>query len=420
MAKQTLSEKILARSSGRSRVSAGEIITAQVNRAMMDDILGPKVVDKPFSELNMPIWNTDRVVIICDHYAPSGTINQADIVAYTRKWAREHGIEHYFEGEGPCHQILAEKGFSLPNTLLLGTDSHTCTAGAFGCFGTGIGSTEMAGVLATGSTWLRVPESIRITWNGTLQKGVMAKDIILKVIGDIGHAGATYMVLEFGGGTISGLSMDERMCICNMAIEAGAKAGLIPADEKTVQYLSDHGVAWNGTFLQPDEDAEYVQIKNYTGEDLEPQIALPHNVDNVVGISEAPRQAVQRAYIGSCTGGRLSDLASAANILRGRKVCKDIKLLVSPASQRIWKEAASLGILQDLAEAGATILAPTCGACLGVHSGLVGEGEHCISSTNRNFKGRMGSKNSFVYLASPMSVAASALEGRLADPRDYL
>lgn len=416
----TMAEKILARCGRRDEVHAGDIVTAQVDCAMMDDILGPKVLADEIKAFRGKIWDTDKTVLICDHYTPSATINQANIVAFSREWAKEYGMKHYFEGVGPCHQILAENGFSLPGTLQVGTDSHTCTAGAFGCFGTGIGSTEMAGVLLTGEIWLRVPETILLRWSGKLSPGVMAKDLILKCIGDIGHAGGTYMAMEFAGECVGELPMDERMCIANMCVEAGAKCGLLPADRKTDAYLSAHGCRKAYTPLYSDPDACYTQVLDYQAEELEPQIACPHNVDNVHPISDVVGRPIDRGYLGSCTGGRLNDLRAAADILRGKRISPQCRLLVSPASQTIWKQADQEGLLSDLAQAGAAILAPTCGACLGVHSGLLGRGESCISASNRNFKGRMGSQDSFVYLGSPAVVAATMLEGRLADPRNYL
>lgn len=416
----TMAEKILARCSQTEAVHANDIVTARVDCAMLDDILGPKVLAEAIKAFDGKVWDTDKTVLICDHYTPSATINQADIVVFSREWAKEYGVKHYFEGIGPCHQILAEKGFSLPGTLQVGTDSHTCTAGAFGCFGTGIGSTEMAGVLLTGEIWLRVPETILFRWSGKLPPGVMAKDLILKCIGDIGHAGATYMAMEFTGECIQDLTMDERMCISNMTVESGAKCGLIPADQKTETYLAAHGCTRPYTPLYSDPDAQYTQVLDYRAEELVPQVACPHNVDNVRAITEVTGRPIDRGYLGSCTGGRLNDLRMAAEILRGKKISPHCKLLVSPASQSIWRQADQEGLLGDLAQAGATILAPTCGACLGVHSGLLGRGESCISASNRNFKGRMGSIDSFVYLGSPAVVAATMLEGHLADPRNYL
>ncbi len=416
---QTMSEKILARCSCQTSVKAGDIVMAQVDCAMMDDILGPRILDDALSQLGGKIKQPEKAVVICDHYVPAATILQANIVSYTRKWARDHGVDNYFEGLGPCHQVLAEHGFSLPGTLQVGTDSHTCTAGAFGCFGTGIGSSEMAGVLATGEIWLRVPESIRVCWTGSLSPAVMAKDIILKTIGVLGHAGATYKTLEFCGDTIERLPMDERMCIANMGVESGAKAALIAADETTYRYLREHGCQAKGYALRSDDDCAYAQSLDFDAGELPPQVACPHEVDNVHPIDEVKGVPIHQAYLGSCTGGRLHDLEAAAGILRGKKVAAGCRLLVSPSSKAIWDEAEKRGLLADLSEAGAVILAPTCGACLGVHSGLLADGENCVSTTNRNFKGRMGSKDAFVYLASPATLAASALEGRLADPREH-
>lgn len=416
----TMSEKILAARAGVDRARAGEILTVEVDCAMMDDILGPRIMDDSYRKYGGRIKHPERCVVICDHYTPPANVDQANIVAFTRKWAQQNGVRNYFEAEGPCHQVLAEQGFSLPGTIQVGTDSHTCTAGAFGCFGTGIGSTEMTGVVLSGKLWLRVPETIRVEWDGSLGAGVMAKDIILRTIGDIGHAGATYKALEFAGETIRGLSMDERMCISNMAVEAGAKAGLIEADGKTAAYLREHGCERDYAPAVPDADAQYCRRLTYDASALVPQVAAPHEVDNVHPVAELKGTALERVYLGSCTGGRLNDLKAAAAVLRGKRIAKGCKMYVSPASQRIWRQADELGLLGALAEAGAVILAPTCGACVGTHSGILADGERCISSSNRNFRGRMGSTDSFLYLGSPATVAASALEGRIADPRDHL
>ncbi len=415
---KTLAEKILARTCDREAVSAGDIITSVVDCLMMDDALGPWFVDKPFQKLGGVVKNPERVVVISDHLCPSGNVDQAENVAAARRWCSQYGVA-YYEGAGPCHQILGEEGYDLPGTLLVGTDSHTCTAGAFGCFGTGIGSTEAAGVLHTGTIWLRVPESIQIAWNGVLPGRVMAKDLILKTIGDIGHSGATYMAMEFTGSTIEALPMDERMCISNMAVEAGAKAGLIAADEKTEMYIKKTGREKPYYIFKSDPDAVYARKLAYQAEDLEPQVACPHVVDNVRPIHEAAGIPIHQAYIGSCTGGRLHDIAAAAEILKGRHIAKGCRLLVSPGSKKIYREAMRLGLLDILMDAGASILAPTCGACVGLHSGVIAAGERCVSTTNRNFKGRMGSYDSEVYLASPATVAASAIEGALSDPRKY-
>ena len=416
----TIAEKILAQKSGQNDLKAGNVIIAGVDCAMLDDILGPRFLSKEMERLGADIWDKDRVVVISDHYSPPGTVSQADIVKFTRDWSLKHGLKHYFEGMGPCHQILAENGFNIPGTLQVGVDSHTCTAGAFGCFGTGIGTTEMLSVILTGEIWLRVPESIYINWTGKLSEYVMAKDMILMTIGEIGHAGATYMSMEFHGDTIAQMCMDERMCITNMTVEAGAKCGLMTADEETKRYLEEIGCGDRFAPIYADEGAEYVSRLNFDASLLEPQVACPHEVDNVFSVDKIEDTPADRVYIGSCTGGRISDLEIAANILKGKNVANNCKLMVSPASQKIWIEAANKGILQTLAEAGAMILAPTCGACLGVHSGVIAAGENCVSTTNRNFKGRMGSPDGNVYLTSAATAAATALHGRLSDPRKEL
>ena len=416
---KTLAEKILAQCSGKETVSHGDIVTAKVNCAMMHDGLGPWLVGPALADIGVDVWDTEKTVIISDHKSPSGSIDHAETIAYTRKWAKEHNITNYFEACGPCHQILAEKGFAIPGTLLVGTDSHTCTAGALGCFGTGIGSTEMAGVLATGEIWLRVPESMEIKWEGKLPARVMAKDMILRTLRDVGHAGATYMAMEFCGSTVRGLPMDERLCLTNMAVEAGAKTGLIAADEVTAQYLRAAGVDAPYSTMQSDADAVYAARFSYQAEELAPQVACPHVVDHVFDIEAVAGKQIQQGYIGSCTGGRLSDLIAAADILRGKTISKDSRLLVSPASREVYRQAMIQGVLQTLMDAGATILPPTCGACVGRFAGVMAAGESCVSTTNRNFKGRMGSYDSNIYLASAATVAASMLEGRLADPRAY-
>ena len=417
---QTIAEKILTQRGEQSDAKAGDIVVAKVDCAMLDDILGPRYLTEQLDELGEEILNKDNVVVICDHYAPSGTASQAKIVKFTREWSAKHGLSNYFEGMGPCHQILAENGFDIPGTLQVGTDSHTCMAGAFGCLGTGIGSTEMLSVLLTGELWLRIPESINIHWTGILPEHVMAKDIILRSIGEIGHAGATYMSMEFSGSAITALSMDERMCIANMAVEAGAKCGLLASDDETKRYLTEIGHGNRYVPISADSDAVYHSQYTFDASSLSPQVACPHEVDNVYDLTQLDKTTIHRVYIGSCTGGRMSDLEIAAKILKGKKVNKNCMLLVSPASQKIWLEASKKGVLDTLVEAGAAILAPTCGACLGVHSGVIAAGENCVSTTNRNFKGRMGSSEGNIYLASAATAAATALYGFLSDPRKEL
>jgi 3-isopropylmalate/(R)-2-methylmalate dehydratase large subunit len=388
---------------------------------MMDDILGPRVeIAEKMKEIKDAVWDRDKVVIISDHYTPPASIKQAEIVKFTREWASEHGIGNYYEFIGPCHQIMVEKGHIMPGSVVLGTDSHTCMGGAFGAFASGVGSTEMLGILLTGKTWLKVPETIQVKWQGKLPDGVMAKDISLKTIGVIGHAGATYKAVEYVGETIDALSLDERMAITNMAVEMGAKAGMMAPDAKVLDYVKGLKTQRDFVPFVSDPDAVFCAIYDFNAAELEPVVACPHEVDNVAEISSMPDTPINQAYIGSCTGGRYSDLQAAARILKGRTVSKGIRLLVSPASQDIWRKASADGTLNTLADAGAIILAPTCGVCVGLHSGLLADGEVCLSSTNRNFIGRMGSKKAGIYLGSPMAVAAGAIAGKIVDPREFL
>ena len=414
-----MSEKILAKAAGVTEGAACDILWVNVDKAMMDDILGPRVqIAEKMKEIKDEVWDKEKVVIISDHYTPPASIKQAEIVKFTRDWAESHGIENYYDFVGPCHQIMVENGHVLPGTIVLGT--HTCMGGAMGAFASGVGSTEMLGILLTGKTWLKVPETIQVKWQGRLSNGVMAKDISLKTIGTIGHSGATYKAVEYVGDMIESLSLSERMAITNMAVEMGAKVGLIPPDNKVVEYLTEQNITKGYTLFKSDSDAAYCASYDFKAEELVPMIACPHEVDNVTEIGNVHNTKIHQAYIGSCTGGRYSDLEAAAHMLKGRKIKKWVRLLVSPASQSVWRHASESGILATLAEAGATILAPTCGVCVGVHSGLLADGEVCISSTNRNFIGRMGSKKAGIYLSSPLSVAASAITGYITDPREDL
>lgn len=418
---KTMSEKILARAAGQPQATAGDILWVNIDAAMLDDVLGPRVViAEKMAEIRNKVWDSDKVVVISDHYTPPATINQAEIVKFTRDWAAGHGIKNFYEYMGPCHQIMVEHGHVLPGQVVAGTDSHTCMGGALGAFATGVGSTEMLGILLTGQTWLRVPETIKVVWSGQLAPGVMAKDLSLWTIGRIGHAGATYKAVEYGGEAIDALPVDERLAITNMAVEMGAKAGLMKPDGKVAAYLAERGLGDRFAPVESDADAVYCQEFAFDAGALGPVVACPHEVDNVAAVGELGPVAVNQAYIGSCTGGRHSDLAAAAAILKGRRVAPGVRLLVSPASQAVWKRAAADGTLSVLAEAGAMVLAPTCGVCVGAHSGLLADKEVCISATNRNFLGRMGSKTSSIYLGSPMTVAASAVAGRIVDPRQYL
>lgn len=419
----TLTEKILAKAAGLEKVKAGDIIWVDVNQAMMDDILGPRIeIAEKMKELDLKIWNPEKVTIISDHYTPPANAHQASIVKFTRDWAKEYGVKHYYEFAGPCHQVMVEKTRVLPGEVIVGTDSHTCTYGALSAFSTGIGSTEMLGVLATGKIWLKVPETIKINFKGKVPKNIMAKDLILAAIGEIGHAGATYKAMEFSGEAIENLIMDERLCITNMAVEAGAKNGIIKYDEITKNYLEGLNLKINDKdieLLKKDDDGIYNQEITIDVEKLEPLCSCPHEVDNVTEVRNITGVKIDQAYIGSCTGGRYNDLKIAADFVKGKKIAEGVRLLISPASKEIWDRCAKDGILQILSDAGATVLASSCGACLGIHSGALGEEEVCISSTNRNFIGRMGSKKSSVYLASPLTVIASAVKGEIVDPKCF-
>ena len=419
---KTMSEKILAKSANADSATAGDIVWVNVDMAMMDDILGPRVeiAEKLKNEFNDKVWNENRVAIISDHYTPPASIKQAEIVKFTRDWASEHNINNYYDFVGPCHQIMAENGHVLPGTIVLGTDSHTCMGGALGAFASGVGSTEMLGILVTGTTWLRVPETIKVIWSGKLGAGVMAKDISLKTIGKIGHAGATYKAIEYVGETISSLNIDERMAITNMAVEMGAKVGLMEVDDETINFLKGRTDIDKLQIFKSDTDAVFKEELNFNAAALVPMVACPHEVDNVTESSNAPNVKIHQAYIGSCTGGRYNDLLEASKLLKGKKVAKGVRLLVSPASQETWLRASKDGILDTLAEAGASILMPTCGVCVGLHSGMLAAGENCISSSNRNFIGRMGSTDAGIYLGSPLTVAAAAVAGKIIDPRDLM
>lgn len=414
----TISEKILAHGAGVPTAKAGDILWVQVDGAMLDDILGPRIeIAEKLELLGADIWDPDKVTVISDHYTPPANATQAEIVKFTRDWSAQNKIKHYYEFAGPCHQVMVEKGRVAPGQIIVGTDSHTCTYGALGAFSTGIGSTEMLGVLATGEIWLKVPESIKICCSGQLPDLVMAKDVILDIIRQLGHQGATYKAMEFCGSTFTQMPLDERLCVTNMAVEAGAKNGIFTCDDKTATYLAQlHAPA--GTSFTSDDDAVYCQTLNIDASKLEPLCACPHEVDNVTAIKNTGHVAIHQAYIGSCTGGRYHDLKAAAALLRDKKIAAGTRLLISPASREIWEQCARGGILTALSEAGATVLASSCGACLGIHSGAIGSGEVCVSATNRNFIGRMGSKKGQVYLASPLSVAASAVRGYLTDPRE--
>jgi len=336
-----------------------------------------------------------------------------------REFAREKGIKNFYDiGCGVCHQIMMERHITCGD-LVVGADSHTCTYGAIGAFATGMGSTDIAAVFASGKLWFKVPETVRFNISGKLPAGVYSKDIVLKLIGDVSADGATYMAAEYAGDTIRSLSVDARMTMSNMAIEMGAKAGLVEPDDKTLKWVKEHS-GRKPVVVGDDPDAEYARVFDYDVSDLEPQIAKPHRVDNVCGVSEVLGTRIDEAFIGTCTNGRLEDLKAAADILRGKTVDPDVRFIVAPASRDIYLKAMDQGILQTLVRAGAAVVTAGCGPCVGTHDGVPSDGENVLSTANRNFKGRMGNSNAFIYLASPATVAVSALKGEIADPREYV
>lgn len=415
----TISEKILARASGKSSVEAGEIVDANVDLAMSHD--NAALVSDVFKQIGVEkVWNPDKIVIVLDHRTPANIIKAAEAHKNIRKFVRDQGIRNFYDvGEGICHQVLPERGYVKPGMLIVGTDSHTTTYGAFGAFSTGIGATEMACVWATGKLWLKVPETIKMVIRGKLQDMVTAKDLILYIIGEIGSDGADYKAIEFYGETVESLSVSSRMTISNQAMEAGAKAAIVPPDNRTLDYLKDR-VKGKMKLVYADEDANYEDVLEFDISDLEPQVACPHAVDNVKPVSEVAGIEIDQAVLGSCTNGRLEDLEIAAKILKGRKVSSNVRMIVIPASREVYLEALKKGYIEIFLRAGATIINPGCGPCLGAHQGVLAGGERAITSTNRNFKGRMGSPDSEIYLASPATVAISAVKGKISDPREVL
>jgi homoaconitate hydratase family protein len=413
---KTFAEKILSSRAGHP-VSAGEIVTVTPDYIMSHD--NSAAISKTFRSIGLSrVWDPQRLIIILDHCVPAASQKYAENHQEIRKFVKEQGVTHFYDvNRGICHQVLAEEGFALPGRLILGSDSHTTTYGALGSFAAGIGRSEAAAIWATGKIWLRVPSTLKIDISGSFPPAVGAKDLILYIIGQIGADGGLYRAVEFCGSTCRSLSMGGRMTLCNMAAEMGAKIGYVPPDGVTLRYLA--GQTHNGfELVLSDEDADFDEVLSFDASTLAPQVAKPHTVDNVVPVTEVAGQPIQQAILGTCTNGRVEDLWVAASRLRGKKVHPDVRLLVFPASNKIYTEAMRLGVLVDLADAGAMILNPGCGPCLGAHQGILAPGEVCLSTANRNFKGRMGCKDAEIYLASPETVAASALAGCIADPRE--
>jgi len=414
----TISEKILAAKAGREEgVEPGEIVEADVDYVMVNDVTGLPAFEAFEEFKTQPL--RDKIVLIPDHYVPNKDVASANQAKAMRDFARKYMIKNYYEvGEGGvCHQLMIEEGYVAPGRLIVGADSHTCTYGALGAFATGIGSTEAAAVFATGRLWFKVPETQKYTVNGKPGKYVMGKDIILHIIGDVGVDGALYKAMEFYGNAISDLDISDRLTISNMAIEAGGKAGIIPADKKTDEYLKGK-VRGPYKAVYSDKDAKYAEEFEYDAKDIPPTVAQPSLPSNTKPAAELSSVTIDQAYLGSCTNGRIEDLRIAARIIKGKKVKQGVRMIVVPATKRVFEQAMQEGLIKVFMDANAYVSGPTCGACLGGYMGILAKGEVAISSTNRNFIGRMGHKDSKVYLGSPAVVAASALTGHITDPNE--
>ena len=412
---KTLSEQILSEKSGTD-ARAGDIVIAPVDLAFVQDTTGPLTVRQFKEGKRSSLANPQRSVIFLDHAVPSPNRNLSNDQQFLRSFARESGCLLFEGGRGVCHQLVAEL-FANPGDVIVGADSHTVTAGALGAFATGMGSSDIAVALALGKTWFRVPETFKITVNGKFQKWVLAKDLVLYLIGKIGADGATYKALEFDGDAVAKMTISQRLTIANMAVEAGAKVGIFPSDNITREFLKSQGRGDKYRPLHPDKDAGYEQTIAINAAELEPMVAMPHTVDNVTTASKLAGTKIDQVFIGTCTNGRLEDLAIAAAILRGKKCYPDVRLIVAPASRQVLTDAIKAGYIQTLIDAGATLLPPGCAACLGLHQGVLADNEVCLSTANRNFRGRMGNPDAFIYLASPATAAASAFTGEITDPR---
>jgi len=419
----TLVEKIIARAAGRDRVTPGEIVTVAVDFAFAHDSSGPRRWAPMLRDLGVGLWDPDRVAIVSDHYVPAVDADSAAILKLTRQFAAEHGVRNFFDMVGICHLVLPEHGLIRPGAVIAGGDSHTPMAGAFGAYAAGYGATDMAAVVATGRTWVSVPETIRVDWSGRFAQGVAAKDVMLFLCRVLGMDNA-FKAVEYGGETVEAMGMAERMVLCNMAAELGCETGVVAPDAVTFDYLRRAGAPVENEAaalaVASDPGAVYSAVHAFRAGDLEPQIAAPHTPADSAPVSEHIGTRIDQAYIGACVGAKIEDLRMAARVLKGRRVAAGTRLLIAPASSRTTTEASGDGTLQTLMEAGATLLPSGCGACAGMGAGLLAEDETCISSTNRNFRGRMGAKSSRVYLGSPYSVAAAAVAGCIADPREML
>lgn len=410
----TIVEKIIAKNVGRE-VKPGDIVTAKVDWCMVDDIMMPFIIQK-FEEMGFnKVWDPDKVVMIYDHFLPASQVDDTRHFRAGNEFADKYGLTHIHRTDGICHQLMTEAGYVKPGDMAFGTDSHTTTYGCVGAFSTGIGYTEMAGILGTGELWIKVPETIKVTINGTLPANVKSKDVILRILGDLRADGATYQALEFAGTTVENMSVASRMTMSNMAIECGAKCGIFSPDEKTAEYC---GVELTDEMknLVGDEDAVYTRELTYQAEDLLPVLACPSQVDNIHPVSELAGTKIDQVFLGSCTNGRLEDLQTAAAILKGKKVAPFVKMIVTPASRKVYREALADGTIGILIDAGAIITHPGCGLCCGRAGGILTDGERVVATNNRNFLGRMGTSKVEIFLASPATAAACAIAGEIVEP----
>lgn len=415
----TISQKILAKHSGKSFVEPGELIMAEVDMALANDITGPVAIEEFKKAGGQKVFDRWKIALIPDHFVPNKDIKSAELCKTLREFAKEQQIVHYYEvgRMGIEHALLPEQGIVLPGDLVIGADSHTCTYGALGAFSTGVGSTDLAFAMMTGKGWFKVPETIKFVYHGKLNPWVTGKDLILHTIGHIGVDGALYKSMEFTGDALSHLTMDERLTMANMAIEAGGKNGIMEPDDVTLEYVKKRAKRPYEVFTS-DDDAVYSNIIDYNVEKIEPKVALPHLPENVVDVEEAENIAIDQVIIGSCTNGRLEDMRVAAKVIKGHAVHPNVRLIVIPATQQVYRDMIKEGITETFIRAGAVVSTPTCGPCLGGYMGILAKGERAVATTNRNFVGRMGHPESEVYLSSPAVAAASAVKGKIAHPRE--
>lgn len=416
----TMTEKIFARHAELDKVVPGQLIKSKVDLVLGNDITAPPAI-KEFEKIGRPVFDREKIALVPDHFAPNKDIKSAGMAKTMREFAKKHQIKHYFEvgRMGIEHVILPEKGLVAPGEVIIGADSHTCTYGAVGAFATGVGSTDMGAAMATGDTWFKVPSTIKVELTGSLPKWVCGKDVILTLIGMIGVDGARYQALEFAGEGVKSLTMTDRLTISNMAIEAGAKNGIFPVDEITMEYITGR-VTKPYEIVEADADAEYASVVTIDLSALKPVVALPHLPENVKNVEDVGKIKIDQVVIGSCTNGRIEDLEQAAEILKGKKVHDDVRAIIIPGSQHVYMEAMKRGYIETFIEANAIVSTPTCGPCLGGYMGILAAGERAVSTTNRNFRGRMGHVDSEVYLAGPSVAAASAVAGRIAEPKEVM